>query len=154
MRTRNKLATIVTVFLLALASGTSEGSSLCNDQWGERMQAEKIAYLTSAMDLTPSEAEKFWPVYNSLEKERRTAFGKMIKSYNALKESLDAGRPEHEISTLLDNYLKAVSESREAELKFAPKLREILSTEKVARLFIGEEEFRRAQIGKWHDREK
>jgi hypothetical protein len=33
-------------------------------QNGERIQALKIAYLTKQLNLTPEEAERFWPVYN------------------------------------------------------------------------------------------
>ena len=32
--------------------------------------AEKIAYFTSELDLTPEEAQLFWPVYNMLQDER------------------------------------------------------------------------------------
>ena len=35
--------------------------------WQEKMRAERVAFLTTAMELTPAEAEKFWPVYNSME---------------------------------------------------------------------------------------
>ena len=33
-------------------------------QDGKRIQALKIAYLTRQMNLTPEEAQRFWPVYN------------------------------------------------------------------------------------------
>ena len=38
------------------------------NDWREKIKAEKVAFLTTRMDLTPQEAEKFWPVYNQLEK--------------------------------------------------------------------------------------
>ncbi len=30
----------------------------------ERIKLLKISYITDAINLTPTEAEKFWPVYN------------------------------------------------------------------------------------------
>src|SRR5660397_153109 len=36
----------------------------------EKYRSEKISFLTSNLELTPVEAEKFWPVYNQMEKER------------------------------------------------------------------------------------
>ena len=33
----------------------------------EKFKAEKIAYITNALSLTPKEAEVFWPVYNEFE---------------------------------------------------------------------------------------
>jgi hypothetical protein len=40
-------------------------------QNGEGIQALKIAYLTKQLNLTPEDAEKFWPVYNQYTKEIR-----------------------------------------------------------------------------------
>ncbi|MEP6748743.1 MAG: hypothetical protein ABJB86_13520 [Bacteroidota bacterium] len=41
-------------------------------QNGERLQALKIAYLTKKLDLSPVEAERFWPIYNKYTEEVRT----------------------------------------------------------------------------------
>lgn len=38
-----------------------------------RVQALKIAYLTKKLNLSPEEAQRFWPVYNKYEEEIRTA---------------------------------------------------------------------------------
>lgn len=37
-----------------------------------RLQAYKIAYLTRKLNLTPEEAERFWPVYNKYQDEIRS----------------------------------------------------------------------------------
>ena len=33
-------------------------------QDGQRLEAYKIAYLTKKLDLSPEEAQRFWPIYN------------------------------------------------------------------------------------------
>lgn len=38
-----------------------------------RVQALKIAYLTKKLNLSPEEAQRFWPVYNKYEDEIRLA---------------------------------------------------------------------------------
>ena len=48
--------------------------------WEDRFKAEKIAYLTDAMDLTSAEAERFWPVYNKCECERKGCFRASMKA--------------------------------------------------------------------------
>ena len=35
----------------------------------EKIQALKVAFITQKLHLTPSEAEKFWPVYNQYDNE-------------------------------------------------------------------------------------
>ena len=37
----------------------------------EKIESAKIAYLTKEMNLTPMEAEDFWPLYNQYSKERK-----------------------------------------------------------------------------------
>ncbi|MGN1232040.1 MAG: hypothetical protein ACI4UJ_01165 [Candidatus Cryptobacteroides sp.] len=118
----------------------------------DRMRAERAAYLSAAMDLTPAEAEKFWPVYNDMEKARREAFRKVMVAYDALQKALSDGKPEKEISTLLNRYVEAMKASRDVEARFTPELTRIVSVEKVARLFVGEEEFRRMQIGRLNEK--
>ena len=36
--------------------------------WRERVRAEKVAFLTEEIDLTESEAQVFWPIYNEIQK--------------------------------------------------------------------------------------
>ena len=36
----------------------------------EKIKAEKISFFTSKLDLTPAEAQAFWPVYNEYEKKK------------------------------------------------------------------------------------
>ena len=38
-------------------------------QAGEKIQALKIAFITQKLQLTPDEAQKFWPVYNQYDNE-------------------------------------------------------------------------------------
>lgn len=42
-------------------------------QNGNRLEALKIAYITKRLDLSPEEAQKFWPIYNQYSEELRNA---------------------------------------------------------------------------------
>ena len=49
------------------AQGQGQGQGLGQGAMqgdGEKLTAYKIAFFTRNLDLTPAEAEKFWPVYN------------------------------------------------------------------------------------------
>src|SRR4051812_33458778 len=41
---------------------------------GGALDAMKIAFITKRLDLTPEEAEKFWPIYNRYAAEVRQAY--------------------------------------------------------------------------------
>ena len=143
------------VVVLALFSLTRTAVSAHQEgDWQEKMKAERVAFLTTAMELTPAEAEKFWPVYNSMEAERRASFGKVMRAYKALSDGVAAGKTEKELEVLVNDYTTANKNSHSIEAKYTPQLVKVLSVSKVAKLFVAEEEFRRQQIGRWSSNKK
>lgn len=144
------IVAVLALFSLArtAASAHQEGD------WQEKMRAERVAFLTTAMELTPAEAEKFWPVYNSMEAERRASFGKVMKAYKALSDGVAAGKTDEELKVLVNDYTTANKNSHSVEAKYTPQLVKILSVSKVAKMFVAEEEFRRQQIGRWSSSKK
>lgn len=112
--------------------------------------SEKVAFLTIEVDMTPEEAQAFWPVYNKVNGERDAAMHEVFSAFKALEDALGAGRPAKEISELLDKYLKAQEKQREIDRKVAQQYKAVLPVEKVAKLYVGEEKFRRQHIRKLH----
>ena len=56
------------LLILLLAMGSLLNAKA---QDGEKLQALKIAWLTKKLDLSPEEAQRFWPVYNKYTEEIR-----------------------------------------------------------------------------------
>lgn len=142
-----KLFLIIAMTLAFTWSAAGQEKGRKND-WQDRIKAEKIAYLTDAMDLTSAEAEKFWPVYNRAEAETRASWKLVMEAYRALEKSIEAGEDDKAIKDLLDKYLDAQEAGDGIERKYTTEYRKILSNDKIARLYIGEENFRRQQIHK------
>ena len=142
---------LITAFLFCLCSmgamaqdnGRRPGKDV-QDRW----KAEKIAFLTDAMELTSAEAEKFWPVYNQAEALRRENWMQVTTAYRDLQKGIEDGKDEKEISALLDKYIKAQEDGRAIDSKYVSEYKKILPARKVAQLYIGEESFRRLQIHK------
>ena len=120
--------------------------------WKEKMMSERIAFLTLEMNLTPEEAQVFWPVYNQINGEKDEAIHNVFKAYKALEEAIKAERSEKEISKLLDSYLSAKAAQSEFEKKADEQFRKVLPVSKVAKLYLGEEKFRRQHIRKLHEK--
>jgi hypothetical protein len=64
------------IFLLLLFSYAGVTSSLQAQNFNkgnrsEKVQSLKIAFITQKLELTPEQAQKFWPVYNRYETEIR-----------------------------------------------------------------------------------
>lgn len=118
--------------------------------WMNKMKSDKIAFLSSEMGLTPSEAEKFWPIYNQAEKEKESSMGEVMKAYMELEKAVDEGKKDKELTSLLDKYMKAQKASNEVDAKYVEKYKKVIPGEKVAKLFVAEEKFRRNQIKRLH----
>lgn len=144
----------MTTLILAPASALARDWHEGKRDWKEIWKAEKIAFLTSAMDLSSSEAEAFWPLYNQAEREKFETFKAVMAAYKALDDAIKAGKSDSEVSKLLDSYLETVQKEKRIDAKYAKEYRKVLSEKKVAKLFIGEEQFRRRQIHRLNNAKK
>ena len=116
--------------------------------WRDKMKAEKIAWITSKTDLTPEEAQVFWPLYNELDKYRQDCFAESMKAFHALNKAVEENAAESEISSLTDKYVSTLGKSESVEKEYIAKFSKVLSPTKLAKLLIAEEQFRRTQIHK------
>src|SRR5690606_39910846 len=83
---------IITILALFSLSGFSQVKQ-------EKIEALKTAYITEQLNLTSSEAEKFRPIYNTLEDQK-----------NALKKEAHEGRKERHVENLTEAQAKAMLE--------------------------------------------
>ena len=136
----------VALAAFALFSLSTNAQPKAHNNWQERMMSEKIAFITSELDLSPEEAQAFWPVYNQIAKDQAVKQKNVKEALNALKQALTEGKDSKEIDKLLDKYLMAKQENNINCKEFADKYRKVLSSEKVAKLYLSEEKFRRMHI--------
>ena len=116
--------------------------------WRERVRAEKVAFLTEQIDLTESEAQVFWPIYNQLQNEQRESFEAVRKAYEAMEKGVNEGKTGKEMEKLVEAYVDAKDKNEGIETKYLNKLMKALPAEKVARYYVAEEKFRHQQIGR------
>lgn len=140
-------ATAFAIILLSLSpSSFAQRRGTQDHSWWDRIKSEKIAFLTAEMDLTPSEAQKFWPVYNKADKERFETQQAVFKAFHELDEAVKAGRSEKELTSLVKTYAKVSADAQSIESKYMNEYLKILPGYKVAKLCVGEEKFRQQQI--------
>jgi hypothetical protein len=60
--------------LLVLPLFAQRGEGLSEEKRRE-FEAQKVAFFSQEMKLTPDEAVKFWPLYNEMQEKIRDAFG-------------------------------------------------------------------------------
>lgn len=131
--------------------------------WMEKMKAARVAFLTNELDLSASEAEAFWPVYNQAQEEKDAAFKETREAYRALTAAIKDGKGDKEVEKLLKAYIKASKVPAALDDEFLPEYLKVLPATKVAKLYISEEKFRKMQFqnmqgpgrgqGQWQPRE-
>lgn len=141
---------IFSLFLSSFMLTSANAANNSQGDWKQRIMSEKIAFLTIEMGITPAEAQAFWPVYNQVDKERDQAMREVFQSFKALEDAVSAGKSEKEISKLLDTYLDALEQQGKIESQASAKYEKVLSVEKLAKLYVGEEKFRRQQVRRLH----
>lgn len=120
----------------------------CDEGWRDRLRCERVASLTESMDMSPEVAEKFWPVYNEIQKQKMQAQNNVMETYRSLEEAVNGGSSKAAVKKALDAYLEALEAKRSVNSECAGKLRTVLTDEELAKFFVAEEKFRRAQIHK------
>ena len=112
----------------------------------ERLQSEKIAFITQEIDLTPEEAQVFWPVYNQCGKEAREAHKAQMEAMGEIRGKKAEGLSDSELEKKLDAYIKASKEAAQVMADWYPKFKKVLPISKVAKLYQAEEAFQMRMI--------
>lgn len=121
----------------------------------EQIKALKVAFLTTELDLTAKEAEKFWPIYNTFDdKQFELRHLKMQACKNRMSELALDQMSEKEASLLL-----AQMESTDEELfllrkNYIRSLKKVLPAVKIIKLRVSEENFNRKLLHQYRDRGK
>ena len=142
------LCALVVLSMGAFAQGPQGPRRGADNGWRERVRAEKVAFLTEEIDLTESEAQVFWPIYNEIQKSERDSFEAVKKAYDAMAKGVEEKKSSKEMEKLVKAYIDAKEKNEGVETKYLNKLLKVLPAEKVARYYVAEEKFRHQQIGR------
>ena len=112
----------------------------------DRIESMRIAFITKKLDLSPDEAQNFWPIYNKYRKEHKA----LRNNYNTTKNpgALSDAEGEGAISAALDLEEKEVALKR----KYYAELKGILPVQKTAMLRRAERQFKEQLVKQLNDR--
>ncbi len=105
----------------------------------ERIKAQKVAFFTEHIGLTPAEAEKFWPVYNAYQEKKDAialARRKTLMAYHT------EGLSDREIEKIADQYIAYQVEEANLDAEYLVKFKKILPVKKVMDMYIAENQFK------------
>jgi hypothetical protein len=151
-----KMKNIITLLLLLLSiSFYAQGKKMSERkvQIKEKIYALKVAFITNELSLTSSEAEKFWPIYNSFEDKQFDL--KHQKSISYIKKMDDATlnkMSDKEALTVLTQMEASEDEVFQLRKKLIVSLKSILSPVKIIKLKKAEDEFNKKLLQQYREK--
>ncbi len=147
---KKQIIVILTGIFIVLNLSVSAQKKEGHKERMEKYRAEKVSFITTKLDFTPDEAEKFWPIYNQMEKERWEA-QKLRRELELKVGDAEENLSEKEIIKLTREFSGSLQKEGELLVEYNEKLLKVLSPKKVLKLYKTENEFRMYMIKKYRD---
>lgn len=134
------MRTILFLLIILFCSVSLSGQNKIDPKTIELIKSKRVAFITDQIGLSSLEGEKFWPVYNQLEKERNAL---MDKKRDLEESADDKSIKSEEFYRKLANEIVA-THLKEGKLteEYNQKFLSILPAEKVVKLYRSERKFR------------
>jgi hypothetical protein len=147
-----KLLALLIAFLPALAAlaQPDDAPPLSDDRLRE-VKAQKIAYLTGRLNLSPEEAQTFWPIYNAYD-EARDANRKEMRRTMRGKGEDEAGLTEQQALERLNKGLELRQRELELERTYKDRFVKAIGAKRTVELIRAEHDFDREVLRRIRER--
>lgn len=151
---KKEFYTMMVVMLTTIASLSGQGQGMGQGQMqsdGERLTAYKIAFFTQRLDLSPAEAEKFWPLYNDYSARRNKLQADRLSLMRYAMQN-EANMSDDELSSTADKLAKTYSDEANMVVSFNNDLKKVLPPVKVIRLYQIENQYKQQLLRELNQR--
>ncbi|WP_452232000.1 sensor of ECF-type sigma factor [Lacinutrix sp. MEBiC02595] len=140
---------IITLFILFLS--VTAFSQNDRQEKEDKIKALKVAYITENLNLSTSEAEKFWPVYNGYEAQQQS----VRSEYHNKKRDINFETlTETEAQKLLDELDALNAKRNNAYENYKLALKKVLSAKQILLLKNTEDNFKRKMFNEYKKRKE
>ena len=145
---------LIAVMLVATAAVNAQGQGQGMGQTpgdNEKLTAYKIAFFTQRLDLTPAEAEKFWPLYNDFSARRNKLLADRLSLMRYASQN-EANMSDDELSSTADRLANSFSDEATMVVTFNTDLKKVLPPAKVIRLYQIENQYKQQLLRELNQR--
>lgn len=123
------------------------------DEKREKIKVFKVSFLTTELELTSTEAEKFWPIYNAYDDKQFELRHEKMKTYlRKLDDDNINSLSEKEACTLLSQIESTDKELYLLREKYMASLKKVLSSKKILKLKKSEDDFNRKLLKQYREK--
>jgi hypothetical protein len=117
----------------------------------DKLTAYKIAFFTKKLDLTPAEAEKFWPVYNDYSARKSKIQIERITTMRYVNQN-EANINDQEMATISSKLSQTYIDESNLTIVFAGQIEKVLPPRKIVRLYQAEAQYKLQLLKELNDR--
>lgn len=153
MMTRHLLRTLVLGLTLgtALLACAQEDDLPIAPERLQEVKAQRSAYLTQKMDLSPEESQRFWPVYNQYDKELEALRRERREGHRALRT--DADLTDAEAAGHIDRELASQQKELDLRKRYSGEFIKLIGARKTLELHRAERDFNRELLRRMRERQ-
>lgn len=129
------------VVFFILLYGVGFAQDKLSDDKRKEFEAQKVAFFTQELDLSPTEAAKFWPLYNEMRKKMRDVEGDMRKKSREIRDS--KGMSEEAYKQAIVDMLNREQKMQELKKEYYQKMLQVMPASKLWKLDEAERKFHR-----------
>ncbi|CAN5246190.1 hypothetical protein BH23BAC2_BH23BAC2_12390 [soil metagenome] len=137
---------IILVLALLLSGMCSLQAQTKNDH-REKIKALKVAFITQELNMNSQTAQKFWPIYNKYEKDKRDLHKRENVDWDNIGTISDSKAEE-----MLKEYLTIEKEEYVIKKQLFSDLKKILSAREIVLLHKLESDFNKKMIQEYRNR--
>ncbi len=129
----------ILLLILFLAGISAYAQNTAKQDARSKLQAARIALISERLGLTPSQAEKFWPIYNEYAEQRRM----IQKEFRDARMGLDMNKlTEAQSKVLVKARMDGKQRQLNLETKYSDRLMDVINTRQLMALEKAENDFR------------
>ncbi len=130
-----------------------DGQRQQHDDQHKNIEAQRIAFITQELSLTPDEAKVFWPVYNEYDAKRHDLKKSFRNGDDFHKQDIDK-LTEKEATQILDNQIIEAQKFLDLRKEYHAKFKAVLPAVKVLKLYDAEREFQKMLMDKIREKKQ
>jgi hypothetical protein len=137
MNNQFKPLIILTILFISFSiSGLAQGGN--KEERNERVQAAKVSFITTKLDLNTTQAQQFWPMYNEYEAEKK----KIRKQMRQLKvDNILSDGTEDQLKADIKKMFTLRQEELDLEKSYSDKFLKVLKAKQMIEFYRAEKEF-------------
>ena len=147
MRLKNLL---LIVFLISAATILAQQTDRDDDGKADKIEALKVGFITEKLNLSSTEAKSFWPVYNEYESQMKKL--RFKEKENAAIIKAKTSTTDADADKFLTDQLALKQQQLDLTKKYVAEFKKVISSKKLARLFMLEQEFKQQLLNRLKER--